>query len=210
MAKRWKKQEETYLKRYASKKTLKELAERFRTDAKSVQKKLKELGRAARDSATAVAKADPLLKVYERGLRAVHRSKWQQAQELFERVVGESDQADLAERARRYVALTVEKLDSSPAVKPADAFLEAVYERNRGNFEEALAICSRGGRQGKDERFAYLAASILSATGEFEKAAELLAVAIELNPKNRVHAFHDSDFDELRCSSEYRHLFDTP
>ncbi len=73
-----------------------------------------------------------------------------------------------------------------------------------------MSLCSVGGRQGKDEKFAYLAASILSLTGELEQAAKLLVVAIELNSKNRVHAFHESDFDTLRKSDEYRHLFDKP
>lgn len=208
MAKRWKKEEETYLKRYASKRTRQELAERFRTDLKTVEKKLQQLGLAAKDSV--VVKPDPFLKVYERGLKALHGGKWREAKRIFEQVIGETDQRDLAERARRYRSLAVEKLDSSPVGKPDDAFLEAVYERNRGEFDRALAICGRGGRQGKDERFAYLAASILSATGEFERAAQLLGVAIELNPKNRVHAFHDADFDELRKSPEHRDLFDKP
>ena len=210
MAKRWKKQEQTYLKRCAGKKTLKELADRFGTDPKAVGEKLDELGLAAKDSGTVVVKPDPLLKVYVRGLRAIQSSKWEVARPLLERVVGEAEQPDLAERARRYLSLTVEKLDRSADVKPEDSFLEAVYEMNRGNFEEALSLCSVGGRQGKDEKFAYLAASILSVTGELEQAAKLLVVAIELNPKNRVHAFHESDFDTLRESDEHRHLFDKP
>ncbi len=208
MAKRWKKQEETYLKRYASKRTRQELAERFRTDTKTVEKKLHELSLAAKDSV--VVKPDPFLKVYERGLKALHGGKWREAKQLLGQVVSETDQRDLAERARRYLSMAAEKLDSSPAAKSDDAFLEAVFERNRGEFERALAICGRGGRQGKDERFAYLAASILSATGELERAAQVLGVAIELEPKNRVHAFYDSDFDALRKSPEYRDLFDKP
>ncbi len=210
MAKRWKKQEETYLKRYSSKRTLQELGDRFHTDSKSVQKKLDELGIAAKDSLALAAKPDPLLKVFERALKAVHSGKWQEAKKHLERVVTEADQPDLAQRARRYLSLTLEKLDSARPARRADAFLEAVYESNNGNFEAALALCNRGGRQGKDEKFAYLAASILSLTGELEQAAEVLAIAIELNPKNRVHAFHNSDFDELRQSTEHRHLFDTP
>jgi tetratricopeptide (TPR) repeat protein len=208
MAKRWKKQDGTYLKRYASKKTRQELAERFRTDSQTVDKKLQELGLAAKDSV--VVKPDPFLKVYERGLKALHGGKWREAKQSFEKVVGQAEQRDLAERARRYLSLVAEKLDSSPVAESSDAFLEAVYERNRGELERALEICGRGGRQGKDERFAYLAASILSATGKLDRSAQLLGVAIELNPKNRVHAFHDSDFDQLRKSPEYRDVFDKP
>jgi tetratricopeptide (TPR) repeat protein len=94
------------------------------------------------------------------------------------------------------------------APRDSDPFLMAVYERNRGNFEAALDLCSRGGRQGKDERFTYLAASLLAVMGEDEKAASVLAQAIELNPKNRIHAYHDSDFDSLRESSDHKQLFE--
>ncbi len=44
--------------------------------------------------------------------------------------------------------------------------------------------------------------------GDLEKAAKALGGAIEMNPKNRVHAFHDPDFGELRRSQEYASLFE--
>jgi tetratricopeptide (TPR) repeat protein len=110
-------------------------------------------------------------------------------------------------QARRLARVCREKLGGTPKVEDEDPFLTAVYERNRGNLEEALAICSRGGRQSKDERFAYLAASIHSLIGDQEKAAKFLEQAIELNPKNRIHAFHDTDFDNLRADPEYQQLF---
>ena len=112
----------------------------------------------------------------------------------------------MANRARRYLAVVRERL--AKASKAAqDPYLEAVYERNQGNFEAALEICSRGGRQSKDERFAHLAASIYAVTGEPEKAAKFLELAIELNPRNRILAYHDSDFEELREDPEYAGLF---
>jgi hypothetical protein len=36
----------------------------------------------------------------------------------------------------------------------------------------------------------------------------MLAEAIELNPKNRIHAYHDSDFDSLKASSDHKQLFE--
>ena len=60
----------------------------------------------------------------------------------------------------------------------------------------------RGGRQTRDERFAYLAASIHALREDHEAALRLLDHSIELNPKNRVHAFHDPDFATLRERGE--------
>ena len=46
MAKRWKPQEITYLKRYAKSRLVNELAQRFKTKPEEVEAKLKELIRA--------------------------------------------------------------------------------------------------------------------------------------------------------------------
>ena len=69
--------------------------------------------------------------------------------------------------------------------------------KNRGDFAAALALCRRGGRHHRDERMAYLAASILALEGDVAEAAELLALAVGQNARNRVLAFHDSDFADV-------------
>lgn len=208
MAKRWKKQDVTYLKRYAKKKHVAELAERFRTNNDEVSRKLTELGLEAIDSASIRSlPPDPQLDIFAKGLKALHQKKWQEASKHFEKIVEETGESDLAQSARRYLGICRQNL-AKPEPKTDNPFLLAVYESNRGNYDEALALCSRGGRQSKDERFAYLAASVYCLTSDLEKAARFLELAIELNPKNRIHAYHDSDFEALRESSEYGHLFD--
>jgi tetratricopeptide (TPR) repeat protein len=210
MAKRWKKEDVTYLKRYARKKKLEELAERFKTDSETVQKKLDELNILALDSPPKAHAVDPdMLKLYEQGLKAFHQKKWKASADFFARTLDSTDQVEFADRARRYVEMCRQQLEAeSSAPRDSDPFLLAVFERNRGNFDEALEICGRGGRETKDERFAYLAASLLAVMGKEDKAAQMLAQAIEMNPKNRIHAYHDSDFDALRESSEHKQLFE--
>lgn len=210
MKKKLTKQDITYLKRYAAKRKLAELAKRFKTQPAVVQKELDKLGLLAADSPKPVViKPDPLLKVYEQALRALQKGKLAEAKKKFARVAGETDQRDLAERARRYLAICRKKAKPKAAkAKKADPYLQAVFEANRGKTEAALSICSRGGRYAKDDRFAHLAASIYARQGEHEKAAKYLTVAIELNPVNRVHAFHDPDFENLREEPEYAHLFE--
>ena len=76
MAKRWTNEEITYLKRYAKKKKLSDLVGRCNTDASSVQAKLDELGLAAIDSPTPLeVKVDPMIAVFERAIKALHREK---------------------------------------------------------------------------------------------------------------------------------------
>lgn len=148
---------------------------------------------------------DPTLEQYENGLKAMYRQKWSEAAKLFARVA-KSDESDLAGRARQLLATCRDKQESD-AAHPEDPFLLAVVRKNNGEFDDALQICSRGGRQSKDERFAYLAASVHALKGEAEAAAHFLELAISLNPKNRIHAFHDADFASLRGDAAFSRLF---
>ena len=206
MAKRWKKEEVTYLKRYASKRRVTELAERFGTDAETVRGKLDELVIEAADYRRQPVAPDPALEPLQKGIAALYAKRWRQAEKLLARASREAEQVELGSRARRYLSVARERLAKADRSQ-ADPFLEAVYERNQGNLDRALEICSRGGRQGKDERFAQLAAAICAVQGQLDKAAKLLEVAIRLNPKNRVHAYHDPDFEALREDPEHAHLF---
>ena len=209
MAKRWKNEEITYLKRYAKKKKLSDLVGRCNTDASSVQAKLDELGLAAIDSPTPLeVKVDPMITVFERALKALHREKWSDAAGMLERVIAETGQEQLAGSARRYLEICQQNLlQAKGGKKTSDPFLAAVFERNRGDLGAASELCKGGGRRNKDERFAYLAAAIYSLQQDFENAAKYLDVAIEMNPKNRIHAVYDSDFDALRGEPDYAQIF---
>jgi tetratricopeptide (TPR) repeat protein len=149
---------------------------------------------------------DPMVEQYEAGIKAMYRQKWSEAAKHFAKVA-ESDESDLAGRARQLLETCRAKQESSDDLSHEDPFLLAVVHKNNGELAEALQICVRGGRQSKDERFAYLAASIHALSGEREEAAKFLDLAIELNAKNRVHAFHDADFASLREDAAFARLF---
>ena len=205
MAKRWSKDENTYLKRYAAKRRVRELAERFDVDAGAIRAKLDELGLEAINHRAPSTEPDPGIAALEQGLKALGGKKYAQAEKHFLQAEKDAGQNEVANLARRYLAAARARLADDGAA--ADPYLEAVYERNQGNFDVALDICSRGGRQGKDERFAHLAASIHALNGDLEKAAKLLETAIGLNPRNRALAYNDSDFAALRDDPEYAGLF---
>ncbi len=207
MAKRWKSADITYLKRYAKKKRTAELAERFKVDREQLTAKLTELGLASKDSVAEIRiEHDPLVAVYIKGTRALYAKKWRDAKKFFEQVLKETDQPELRMGAQKYLEVCDRHL-SKPR-RPDDPFLLAVFERNRGNLDEALDICTRGGRAGKDDKFAYLASAIHAVRGDLEKAASLLETAISMDPRNRVHASYDSDFDALRAEEDYAALFE--
>jgi tetratricopeptide (TPR) repeat protein len=156
--------------------------------------------------------ADPALDALTQGLAALQAKDWAKAVKLFEEVVRESDRPEVRDRARQYLTASRQKAQGGEGEKPAkgaepDPYLLAVYEKNRGNLKEALEISRKGGRDQKDERFAYLTASVHAIEGRWDEAIQALTKAIELTPKNRVHAFHDPDFAELRKNRDLRPLF---
>ena len=198
MAKRWKKEEITYLKRYAKKKTLEELTARYGIEAEAVEAKLSELGLKTADGMGKVDLTDdPIVQLFERGVKAVHAGKWGDAKPLLERVVAESDLSEVVHRAEQYLEVCERNLGKA-GTTGGDAFLEAVLLHNEGDLDAAEDLCKRAGRMDKDDRFAYLGAAIAALREEYEVAEERLGKAIELNARNKLQARDDLDFEALR------------
>lgn len=206
MEKRWNNAELTDLKRRASNHTTEELALRFRTDAAQVRDKLAELGIEAASPVSEVDKA--AIADFDRAVHRLHEQKWSEAIDLFEKVIAETEGMQLADRARQHLEICRQRIE--PANEDPDPYLQAVFEKNRGNLEEALALCRANGAADDDAHYAYLMASIQALSGAEDEALELLETAIRLDAKNRVHAFHDPDFKALRGREEFSQLIQAP
>lgn len=207
MARSWQKSEITYLKRYGATKTPEELAKRFETDVQEVARQLVELGVESKDSAADLY-ADPVVDAYQKAVETLHKGKWKNAARQLEKIIEETDLPEIAARARQYLTICRNHLEKASADDGDDPYLRAVVLKNRGSFDEALKIATQG--PGDDDRYVYLTASIHALKNEGDKAQKALRRAIELNPKNRVYAFHDPDFTHLRKHEEYADLFSQP
>lgn len=207
MSKHWTGSEISYLRRFAAGKRLSELAQRFGIPPEEVRAKLAELRLASKEGpAVPTSASDPLLAVFEEALKALYAKRWAEAEEKLGKVAQGADLLDLKSRARQMLLACRQRrpAEGRKSERP-DPYLAAVVHKNRGEFEEALALAS--GAAGSDERFLYLSASIFALTDRKAEAAKALSRAIEANPVNRVHAFHDPDFAELRRAKDYAHLF---
>lgn len=194
MEKLWSKTEITHLKRYAGKQSLEELAQRFHTETDSVRRKIEELGLVG--AAEAAEHADAAIKLFEEGLKLFFAHEWRKAEQQMTRVIGDADFSQLTDRARQFRTICLTKLEQQ---EPADnPYLEAIALKNHQRVDAALALVKKHGDTAKDERWAYLAASLSALAGRDEEALGLLAKSIELEPRNRVHAYHDPDFQSLR------------
>ena len=132
---------------------------------------------------------------FEKGLALLYDKKWKSAEKVFRAISAKQPRTPLAERAQRYIEVCESRSLSKD--DGADAYVKAIHAKNNGDLEAALDLCSRG-LKGRDERFAYLAAAIEGLQENHDRARELLEKAIEMNAANRVHAFHDPDFQSLR------------
>ena len=201
MEKLWSKTEIAHLKRHANSQSLEELAQRFHTDTKTVQLKLEELGLTS-GGASRGSDVDAALENYEKALAKLHEGAWGEAAKLFEAVIGEADHSQMIDRAQQNLVICQQRLDEGSISE--DPYLAAVFEKNRGNLDLALDHCRKGAAE--DERFVYLEASIQALAGEEDQALDLLEKAIGLEPKNRVHAYHDPDFQDLQENEGFRGL----
>ena len=198
MQKRWSKAELNHLKRHASSQSVEELAQRLHTDTETVRRKLEELGLLAGQEAGAL---NDTLEFYTQGLELLHGGEWDEAAAIFKKVSEGADNRQVADRARQN--LTICQNRTAKEAEDGDPYLLAVYEKNRGNLEAALKICNQEGKEAEDERYAYLVASLKALLGESEEALTHLEAAIRLEPKNRIHAYHDPDFTDLRGEEDF-------
>ena len=148
--------------------------------------------------------ADAALKKLEAGIELFHGDRIAEARSEFEAVIAEGAESRLASRARDYLT-ACGRAEASKDGKGSDAFIEAVMARNDGDLEGALKICTAGSRT-RDGRFVYLASCIRALLGESDSALDSLAKAVDLDPTNRVRAFHDTDFDSLNEDERFLSL----
>lgn len=145
---------------------------------------------------------DKELDTFSKALELLHASDWAGAAKRFSEIITQTDSIHLRDRARQMHTICEHQLADDVDIQ--DPYLSAVFEKNRGNLDRALALVEEAGTQ--DERFAFLAASVQSLRGETEEALEHLDNAIRLDPKNRVHAYHDPDFESLRENEGFQSL----
>lgn len=147
---------------------------------------------------------DAVLKKLEAGIEAFHADRIAEARSEFEAVIASGTESRLTSRAGDYLA-ACDRAEASKDGKGNDPFLEAVVARNDGDLEDALEICTAGSRT-RDGRFVYLASCIRALLGETEPALNSLEKAVELDPTNRVRAFHDADFASLNEDERFLSL----
>jgi tetratricopeptide (TPR) repeat protein len=140
-----------------------------------------------------------LLQHYQAAVQLMQQAKFDKALVAFEKLVGSAAPA-LAERCRMYLVACHRQLDKTKLEfsTPEERYDYAVsllnldyYEEAREQFQTILAECP-------DTDFALYGLAVLDAiTGQAEECLDHLSRAIDGNPRNRLQARTDNDFQTM-------------
>ena len=88
--------------------------------------------------------------------------------------------------------------------------LAATLALNRRCPEEAVSLLrNSASSHPKDDRLQYSLALAHALRNDAETAASHLSKAIALNPENRIQAFQESDFDDIRTTEPFLEALNT-
>ena len=145
---------------------------------------------------------------YEAALRLMQAGKFQQAHETFNGMLA-SAPPDLAERIRMYISACLQQISKSKTAFTSDEerYDYAISLLNEGNFDDARAELKRIVSDNDRADYAFYGLAALSSiTGDTHHCLEHLTEAIRLNPRNRIQARSDSDFQDMADDPRFTEL----
>ena len=145
---------------------------------------------------------------FEAAMRLFHTRDLKQARELFEAAT-KGPERDVAQRSRLHIAMCDRRLDQ-PAVNlrsAEDFYTYAIALLNSRKIPEARTHLEEALRLAPDaDHIHYAMATAQALHGDLPRAHEHLKRAIEIEPRNRLHARQDTDFAHLSHQSPFDEL----
>lgn len=148
------------------------------------------------------------LEQYEQALELLQSGKYHEAHTAFQAML-DSSPADLAASIRMYIAACLQQLSKrqNNFANNEERYDYGIYLLNDGLYEDARehfeAIIDTDGSA--DYAF-YGLAVLASMTGDAQTCLDRLAQAIERNPRNRIQARSDSDFQDMADDPRFTEL----
>lgn len=143
--------------------------------------------------------AGPAFQHYQSALQLLQQGKYEKALAALEKLLPEAP-LELKERCRMYIS-TCQRQMEKPALAfhtPEEHYDYAVSQLNTGFYEDAREQFNLilAGHPGAD--YAFYGLAVLDAvTGRVQDCLLNLSRAIELNPRNRLQARVDNDFQTM-------------
>jgi tetratricopeptide (TPR) repeat protein len=141
----------------------------------------------------------PAFQHYQAAVQLVQQGKFEKALAAFQKLLPGAP-SEIVERSKMYISTCQRQLDKSGLafLTPEERYDYAVSLLNTGDFEEATNQLKGILTDDPGADFAYYGLAVLySITGKAQDCLDSLSQAIELNPKNRLQARSDNDFQSM-------------
>jgi tetratricopeptide (TPR) repeat protein len=148
------------------------------------------------------------LTYYQNAVQFMQEGKFEKARLLFEKLSQEGA-PELLERSRVYLAVCHRQAEkhSLTFANPEEQYDYAVSLLNTGNYEDARDQFDDLLKKNPSADYAHYGLAILnSITGQAEECLDHLARAITLNPRNRIQARSDIDFNDMADDPRFTEL----
>lgn len=172
------------------------MAQETKSAATSRKKTPPPVARPSSQSSTATA---AIAQQFQAAVQFVQQGKFDKAIAAFEKVLPAAP-PEICDRCRMYISTCRKQLDSKGLKfdTPEERYDYAVSLINTGDFEEASSQLKGILADDPSADFAYYGLALLYAiTGKTQDCLDSLSQAIELNPKNRLQARSDNDFQSM-------------
>ena len=145
---------------------------------------------------------------YEAAVRLMGTGKYEQAHAAFDKMLATSP-PDLADRIRMYINACLLKVSKGKTTfgSHEEHYDYAISLLNQGQYDEARQQFKTILQQNNKADYAFYGLAVLSSiTGDTHTCLEHLTEAIRQNPRNRIQARSDSDFQDMADDPRFTEL----
>lgn len=143
--------------------------------------------------------SSPSFQQYQSAVQMLQQGKYDKALAAFEKLLP-SAPPEILERTKMYVVTCQRQMERSSLAfqTPEERYDYAISQLNQGYFEEAREQLNGVISDNPKADYAFYGLAVLdSITGHPQDCLDNLGRAIELNPKNRLQARSDNDFQSM-------------
>ena len=162
----------------------------------------------AKPDGRAYTGTEPVFQHYESAVLLLQQGKYERALSLLEKLLPGAP-VEIQDRCRMYISTCRRQMDRSKLsfLTPEEHYDYAISQLNTGYYEEAREQFNNilAAHPGADYAF-YGLALLEAITGHVQGCLDSLSRAIELNPKNRVQARVDNDFQNMADDPRFTEL----
>jgi len=143
--------------------------------------------------------SDPVFQHYQSAVQLLQQGKYEKALGILEKLLPEAP-AEIQDRCRMYIATCRRQMEKSSLsfLTPEEHYDYAISLLNTGYYEEAREQFGHILTAHPNADYAFYGLAVLEAiTGRSQDCLSNLGRAIEMNPKNRLQARADNDFQNM-------------